>query len=91
MEVGTEVIVNERVFGLSWRKRLIGETGTVSEIYKFPHADALYAVKLHNSKFQAPAYFYKEELSVMNSSTDEEYDDGVSTDTIISELLGGAL
>ena len=91
MEVGTEVFVNERVFGPNTRRELIGETGVISGIHKFEHADTLYAVNFHNRKFLVPLYFYEEELSVMNGSIDEEYDDGVSTDTIISELLGGAL
>ena len=91
MEVGTEVIINERVFGANTRRQLIGEAGVISGIHKFEHADTLYAVKFHNRKFLVPLYFYEEELSVMNDSTDEEYDEGVSTDTIISELLGGAL
>jgi hypothetical protein len=91
MEVGTEVIVNERVSGPDRRRELIGEAGIISGIHKFEHADTLYAVKFHHRKFLVPIYFYKEELSVMNGDTDEEYDEGVSTDTIISELLGGAL
>lgn len=91
MEVGTEVIVYDRVFGQSSRGQLIGEAGVISGIHKFEHADTLYAVKFHNGKFIAPLYFYEEELSVINGNTDEEYDEGVSTDTIISELLGGVL
>lgn len=91
MEVGTEVVVNEKVFGDTLREPLIGEAGIVSEICKFAHADILYAVRLYNRKSLGNVYFFKEELSVMSGSTDEEYDDGVSTDTIISELLGGAL
>ena len=91
MEVGTEVIINERVYGESWREKLIGEAGVVCEICKFKHANTLYGVKLHNEKFLGRVYLYKEALSVMNGNTDEEYDEGISTDTIISELLGGVL
>ena len=91
MEVGTEVVVNERVFGDTLRETFIGEAGIVIEICKFEHADILYAVILHNRKSLGKVYFFKEELSMMNGSADEEYDNGVSTDTIISELLGGAL
>lgn len=88
MEVGTEVIVNDKVFGGDTRKQLVGEAGIINGIHKFEHADTLYAVKFYNRKFIVPLYFYKEELSVVNGSADEEYDEGASTDTIISELLG---
>lgn len=72
MEVGTEVIVNEKVFGPSSRKQLVGEAGIISGIHKFEHADTLYAVKFYNRKFIVPLYFYKEELSVMDGSVDDD-------------------
>lgn len=91
MEVGTEVIVSDNVFGGDTRKQFIGEAGIVNGIHKFENADTLYAVRFHNRKFIVPLYFYEEELLVVDGDTDEEYDEGVSTDTIISELLGGVL
>lgn len=72
MEVGTEVIVNEGVFGGDTRKQLIGEAGIISGIHKFEHADTLYAVRFYNRKFIVPLYFYKEELSVMDGSVDDD-------------------
>ena len=87
MEVGTEVIINERVFGANTRRQLIGEAGVISGIHKFEHADTLYAVKFHNRKFLVPLYFYEEELSVVDGNTDEEYDEDVSTAKLLESLF----